>query len=471
MADYSPFSKPLNKLDAADLAVLRDTSEGWYVEYKSEVPNASSIAKSISAFANTYGGWLFYGIRERSKEDAVAGSFPGVARDKIDAALQCIRQAIGKCVNPSPHYDIATLWGPAPSVGLAADRAVLCIHVRWSSLAPHVHQNGVIYRRVADGSEPKPENDRALLDQLFKRSDRIREHYKEWVERQPELSKNENKNPYLRLLLVTDLWRDQDLWFETKTEEVRAIMGAAAGVIGALPFDTVYTTSIGFTARQLRGNDPYNLGLTWRFSQNLVSEILIPLNCSRPKTLGSLPDDLCGYRHISNYTQILSGQNHENPHVVDLSILYSALIGVVEIQRRILAKAGYTRKYFAKTCLLNVWRTVPFLDVESIIDDFAKFGVPMCLDRVVISPPSTHPDSFIKVEHSDEIGSEYAQILGEAAALLAPIAQAYGIQIPFDDDENDDGQKFLTFLRELQEAGNRAMEVQRLRNEVRPQKL
>jgi len=51
MRPYSPFQKELSKLQPHDLAQLREASEGWYIEYKQEAPNASTIAKSISALA------------------------------------------------------------------------------------------------------------------------------------------------------------------------------------------------------------------------------------------------------------------------------------------------------------------------------------------------------------------------------------------------------------------------------------
>ncbi len=112
MVAYSPFDKDLKDLEAESLSILRQVSEGWYIEYKREVPNATSIAKSISAFANTYGGWLFFGVVERSKEDTVAGEFPGIAGVQIDASLQRIRQAAASHVNPAPHFDCKVLWGP-----------------------------------------------------------------------------------------------------------------------------------------------------------------------------------------------------------------------------------------------------------------------------------------------------------------------------------------------------------------------
>lgn len=40
------------------------------------------------------------------------------------------------------------------------------VHIPWGADAPSVHREGRIYRRVGDGSEPKAENDRFVLDQL-----------------------------------------------------------------------------------------------------------------------------------------------------------------------------------------------------------------------------------------------------------------------------------------------------------------
>src|ERR1043166_6158373 len=115
---YSPFDKPLQHLEAADLAILQTTHEGWYVEYKAEIASASSIAKSISAFSNTYGGWLFYGIQEKSKDETIAGQFPGIARSDVDVANQRIRQAAASHIAPSPYFNIKIIWGPCEEIRL-----------------------------------------------------------------------------------------------------------------------------------------------------------------------------------------------------------------------------------------------------------------------------------------------------------------------------------------------------------------
>src|SRR5271166_1900473 len=75
---YSPFSRDVDELQTSDLTVLKTVPEGWYIEYKEMFPDQGSVAKSFSAFANTYGGWLFYGIQESPDGKRLAGAFPGI---------------------------------------------------------------------------------------------------------------------------------------------------------------------------------------------------------------------------------------------------------------------------------------------------------------------------------------------------------------------------------------------------------
>ena len=86
MPQYSPFNKPITDLQPSDLAVLKSVSEGWYVDYKRDLIDAGGMAKALSAFANSYGGWLFFGIKERSKDDPVAGEFCGLSVRDVDVA-------------------------------------------------------------------------------------------------------------------------------------------------------------------------------------------------------------------------------------------------------------------------------------------------------------------------------------------------------------------------------------------------
>lgn len=450
---FSPFQAMFEELTAADLERLRGTTEGWYVEYKREIPQASSIAKSISALANTYGGWLFFGIEELAKDNAVACAFPGVPCADADAALQRIRQAVADHMNPAAHFDARAIEG-AEGASFESDRVVIAIRVPQSLSAPHVHRSGQIYRRVADGSEPRPENDRYLLDQLFRRGDELRREFSEWVDRDPEFSKSEENVPFLRLMMICDPWREEDPWLEIEADELWKIFNASPGVVSSVPFETLYTSARGFVARQCNTNDPHNLGLTWQFQQSLVSDLTIPLNFYEMDRAKFLYEPLEGYVHGKRFIDLLNARNYSSPKIVDLNMLFNLLVGVVEAQYRILKRAGWRKPYFAKARLLNAWRTVPFVDVDVVLDRFEAFGLPVCLHDVSTTPPGTDPDSFVRVRSVDPDVGDEVNILLQALDIFRPIAQAWGLP-----PHVELGEERPYYMR-LQEAGLRAMEVQ-----------
>lgn len=454
MTSYTPFEKSFEEIKVDDLQALRSAREGWYLEYKRELPNASTIAKSISSFANTYGGWLFIGVSEKSKEDAVAGSFPGIARDTVDGALQAIRQSVASHVSPSPHFETKVLYGPSEAVGIEDGRAIICILVNWSLTAPHVHKSGQIYRRIADGSEPKPENDRFLLDQLWHRSDKLKEVYKEWVARDPEFSKAEADVPYIRLMLAVDLWDQRDIWAQFTLEEVRKIFGQTSSVVTAVPFDTVHTSSRGFVARQLGANDPHNLGLTWTLRRSLVSDIIIPLRFFSLNSVRETALVLRGYDGAAAFAALLIQAKYSSPRIVDLNFVFNILVGVAELQRRLMDAAKISGDYYVKAKLLNVWRTVPFVDVDRLLSDYSLNGLPMCLDGNVTSPPGTEPGTFLPVDGGG-FDEPAARILLEAVGLFRPIAEAFGIPTWLPTQEGRPA-----YYQELLAAGQKAIDIQ-----------
>ena len=81
----------LAALTAADLNRLVDVVESRTIEYKRDLPGASSEEKvkflaAVTAFANALGGHLLYGIEA---VDGVPNSFPGVpgaSEDDLEAA-------------------------------------------------------------------------------------------------------------------------------------------------------------------------------------------------------------------------------------------------------------------------------------------------------------------------------------------------------------------------------------------------
>lgn len=463
MKSYSPFGKEIHALETSDLIALKETSEGWYVEYKREETSAAAIAKSISAFANTYGGWLFYGIKEASKDTPVAGEFPGIPRSQVDGTLQRIRKAAADLINPTPYFEHYTLWGPDGNLDLQNDFAIICIWIPHSQRAPHVHRNGVIYRRVADSSEPKPENDRFVLDQLWKRSDTIKEDLRKWHAGDPEFSDAEKNTPYVRLMLVCDKWLERQISLPPENDDIddiRTVLSTQDGTI-SIPFDTVYTSSHGFVARQLKDNDPNNLSLTWRLGRNLKSDVIIPLNCYQTRDLEYLRSQLDGYLFVDEFNSILKRHIKSKLRVVDLNFLFNILVAIAGAQSRLCQLADWRDEYHVKIKILNAGRTIPFVDTDFVLDGYKKNGLPMLMDSNVTVPDGSKPDSFVPVGQFVEIEDYHLRSVAQACQIFYLIGLAYGFPAWI---EHSDDLNAPPFYYALGDAGGRAQKNQRLRS-------
>lgn len=404
--NYTPFPSNTKPPTVEDLNILKTVSEGWYIEYKRELPKGKNIAKSISAFANTYGGWLFIGISEKSKTESTAGGFPGIDDSLVESALQSIRSGVATTVVPPPHFEIFVLKGPCEDLPLDAGKSIICIRVPWSPNTPHVSGDGQIFRRVGEGSEPKPETDRNILDQLWQRRNAVRKHYKNWLSSDPKPKKG---CPVIRILLTADIWRTQGLQTNFGLNEVRRMFSGDPNRPGMnLPFDTIHEVANGFVARQTKANDPSRLLLTWKLNHDLSSEFFMPLN-THYGDFNSTALALQGYRHNEAFSSLLQKAGYKTATVVDLNHILMITACVVDLQKQILEAAGLPERYYAKIQTFNTAGTVPFLDMKQFIDDCKQFGIPQCLTKSTTWPEGFEPDSFREV-HSDGIEVEDASV-------------------------------------------------------------
>src|SRR5947207_15007959 len=98
-----------------------------------------------------------------------------------------------------------------------------------------------------------------------------------------------------------------------------------------VPFETVYTSTTGFIARQLHLNKPHDLGLTWEFRPDLQSEVLIPLNHHSMEGEDQFAENCSGLEPAKRFSHIALAQGHEHAKIVDLNFLFSTLAGVMNI--------------------------------------------------------------------------------------------------------------------------------------------
>lgn len=435
---YSPFDKTLAALDVADLSVLYDVQEGWYIEYKREHIQPKALAKAVAAFANTHGGWLFLGVDEVSEGKHTAEAFPGIDTRGVDLTLQWLRQAMNAHVSPLPHFESKVLQGPCDSIRLAADRFVIVVQVPESNNTPHVSSDGRIYIRVADSSEPQDYiKERFLLDELVRRGDRVREATSDWVDRDPEFSQDEADTPYVRLMFSPDLWHKR---YRMRNQSLTALHDVLAGSRSgelAVTFDVIYPTADGIIARQTLNNDPRWYGPTFHLYKDWSSDVVIPLRCH-----SGLADKLAQelserYQSAEQFVQILeqqrylADQEHVSLDVVDVNALLYSVMGITTQYRALLQLAEAEPQFHFKARLLHVGRKIPYLDAPQIVNRYRESGVPMLLHNEITVPPGTDPESFVFLVNKDNDAGDGHGIRREArdqaVAIFAHLISAFGI--------------------------------------------
>ena len=261
MSEFSPFSAPLALALPSELKELYSISEGWYVEYKSLPIPPKVMAKTLSSFANQYGGWLVLGVVENS-DDLTAQEFPGLSQQQVSQVVQTLRDASKDCVNPEVYYEHRVFDGPIEEIDLSADKSIVVVHIPQGPEPPYVHADARIYRRVGDSSAPKRETDQSILDRLSSRARQSRERLENMITRVPLTSKGEEANTYLHMTLTSDPYEIGGHWFSDTFDGFSETMKE-----DPIRFDNIFTRSGGFIARQTAGNDPYYRLLTWDFDR------------------------------------------------------------------------------------------------------------------------------------------------------------------------------------------------------------
>lgn len=223
-----------------------------------------------------------------------------------------------------------------------------------------------------------------------------------------------------------------------------------------VPFETVYTTNHGYIARQLKGNAPGNLGLTWRLWLDASSEVILPLSKFDVETIDVVSGTLAGYRYAERFQDLLKAQKYQYAKILDLNFMFNLLVGVVRIQQRVCDRVNWAGSWFVKMQLLNVWRSSPFLDSSDALDGFEKYGVPMCLDERMTIPPGSDPETFAEIVPTGAPNPE-GEVYSRATRMFVLAARALGL--PSWDSENSE-----RYVEELMTVGNRATVAQGLRN-------
>lgn len=422
---YTPFEKHLTDISEDDLATLKNVHEGWYVEYKSELIKPRDLAKSLSSFANQFGGWIFFGVSE-DRNLHVAESFPGIPDSDVSNALESLRNASKDLITPDVFYFRRVFKGPIASIGLKPDRSIIVVQIPEGADCPYVHNDGRIYRRIADSSAPKPETDRSRLDLLIERGKQARSRLADRVTRTPTVSKGEENQCYIHLSIMSDPYETMGHWYSTGFSKFSELMRQKG-----IPFNNIYSKSGGYIARQTINNNPYNRVLTWEFSRHCHSFITFPISLVRSPVSGvDLPDNSI----YENFMSKILEQELDNTRTVDLNLVLNALISMIRRHRRLAWQANVKGPFYVKAHIQNIWRTVPFIDLPAFWDHVSEYGIPIVQDEDVLVPNGTSLDTFVVLPERNAPKSEplisneeMGDALLDAIKIGSHILEAFGI--------------------------------------------
>jgi hypothetical protein len=431
MHNFNPFQKAFGEITSSDLVVLKTLSEGWYAEYKQSQAGTSTIAKSISAFANTYGGWLFYGIVEDKKGQRTAEAFPGIPNSEVPQYEEWMTQAAARHLSPPAFFEHRILYGPEPAIGLPEGHAVIMVHVPPGNDAQYIHSSGRIYRRVADASDPTHETDRHFLDLLWKRGDDARARFRKYFEKErPDAEDVDKGCAYLKLHFFADPWGERSLESNLTFRKFAEIMNNP----DPLPFDSTYTSATGFVARQTRDNDCWRNVFKWEYRPNCVQEITVPLTTSYIEGPEQVPIFLDGYDTRDGFSLECYQKQIRFVHVVDLSLLFELLLSIFQRLYDLNAADRAEWPLWMKAQLFGIKRHVPFLDTEDYLNFVKRYGFPVVQDNDAVIPYGLDPDSCIDVKPSkpevpvpDDLPERFQFSVTQAWATTFTIGRAFGI--------------------------------------------
>lgn len=125
-------------------------NESIFFEKKNDCISNKDLVKEVSAFANTYGGYIFLGVED---DNTITGCTKWTENR--------IHNVIRDSISPTPVIDVKVLS--------KYEKTVIIIKISEGESPPYIANNGVIYERLSSGSYPI--NDSKRIDNLYMKNE------------------------------------------------------------------------------------------------------------------------------------------------------------------------------------------------------------------------------------------------------------------------------------------------------------
>lgn len=411
---FNPFDKPAHELTAGDLTTLIDrrVAEGYFVEFKSELPANAKIGHSIASLANTYGGWYIVGVK--TGEHNIAKEICGFDSSTSPDPVARVRDTIRSHISPTPIFQIHV-------VTLDSGRLVVIVAVPGDQDTPFITLDGRIYRRTHDSSDPVPETDRHAVDRLIDQGQQRQREFDRFSKDDRSFSQLESKYdspgwaafylwPYpievvegtlvsITAAVVEDLLnrsrRPTQIPF--RTDEGPFMLGS-----GNVPFTAGYITHNSIVLRQTESATVALNCLTLELGFEGWARLFIPLRRVVPISATEVSSWVQS-REVARILQEYESRDSDAQGLslvrfVDINNFWATVAILVNYYREWLGEQPVLSHVKVAVSLSNIWRSVAFLDDDLWAAQTDQLGMPILMrDRVAI-PPETGGGALIKYD-------------------------------------------------------------------------
>ena len=142
----------LAPLDIQSVLSAQDFDESFYFEFKDDRVSSKKITEEVSAFANTFGGYIFLGISDNKQIEGCT------SWDE-----QKIHTTIHDSITPTPSFDIKKFT--------FGTNIIYVIRIDEGAEPPYITNSGKIYERLSSGSFTV--KDSSKLSQIYNKKEQL----------------------------------------------------------------------------------------------------------------------------------------------------------------------------------------------------------------------------------------------------------------------------------------------------------
>lgn len=297
------------KLQPSDIQTVvseQDFDESFYFEFKDDKVSNKKLQEEVSAFANTFGGYIFLGVADDKQIKGCS-----------EWNEQRIHTVIHDTITPTPSFDVKkfTLNG----------NIVYVIKIDEGAEPPYITSNGKIYERLSSGSFAIKDSSKLL--QIYNKREQLLKKLEKKISIPPAFQNTNNIYGYI------------DIGFSLITSNIQIVV------------DTFNQVDLKVIASEMISTMPssslYNIGNSIVFSPGGLST-----------SQGHLP------AHTNNFLEIMADgsarmrilliNNDENDSSVNMMIPVTILHSYKEIYSKIMGDLfpndiAYAKKYESLT--------------------------------------------------------------------------------------------------------------------------